>query len=153
MIIKAINKQKSLDFDPQSVIPLVEQVLKGEKVTCEEVSIYFVTTRKISQLHGEFFDDPSPTDCITFPMDEDEDVIPYRILGEVFVCPQTALKYAQAHALDPLEETTLYIVHGLLHLIGYDDIEEKDRECMRKAEAKHMKRLKKLNLYLKIRMQ
>ena len=41
--------------------------------------------------------------------------------GEVFVCPEVALKYAQKHHLSPFKELSLYIIHGLLHLLGYDD--------------------------------
>lgn len=148
MIVNVFNSQKTLKIDPDAVVPLVQQVIKSEKQSCDEVSIYFVNTKKICKLHKDFFDDPSTTDCISFPLDDDDD-FPYRILGEVFVCPETALKYAEDHEGDPFEETTLYIVHGLLHLMGYDDIDEKKRALMRLAEAKHMKKLKKLDLYLK----
>lgn len=126
----------------------MKEVLAGENQTCDEVSIYFVETEEICSLHQTYFDDPSPTDCISFPLD-DENEFGYRILGEVFVCPATALLYAQKKSIDPYEEISLYIIHGLLHLIGYDDIEKKDRVQMRKAEARQMDRIKKLNLSLK----
>ena len=62
--------------------------------------------------------------------------------------PATAVEYAQKYRKDPFDETTLYIVHGLLHLLGYDDLNEEDRKKMRKAEARHMRQLKKLRLHL-----
>jgi len=111
--------------------------------TCAEISIQFVTKEEIGILHEDFFDDPSPTDCITFPIDPPG---PEALLGEVFVCPEVAQEYAAEHGGDSQTETILYICHGILHLLGYDDIEEKDQKEMRKYEAFLMEHLKKENL-------
>src|SRR5262249_2821323 len=113
----------------------------------DEVSVNFVDTETICEIHAEYFDDPSPTDCISFPLDGEEEE--YRVLGEIFVCPQTAIEYAEAHGCCPYQETTLYIIHGLLHLIGLDDIYEKDRAEMRRRETRHLENLKKLKLEVK----
>jgi probable rRNA maturation factor len=149
MIVNVSNEQTSLKIDSHQVETLVEQVLLSEGEGCDEVNLYFVDTPAICDLHKEYFDDPSTTDCISFPMDDDDDVIPYRILGEVFVCPETALTYSKQNAKDPLEETSLYIVHGLLHLMGYDDIEEADEVEMRAAEKRNMDVLRKQGKLLK----
>jgi probable rRNA maturation factor len=106
---------------------LVQSVLQYQTSLCREVSIYFVTERRICDLHLEFFNDPTPTDCISFPIDSD-------LLGEVFVCPKTALRYSTKHSLDPYEEVALYVIHGILHLMGYDDLEPSQRRIMRKKE-------------------
>lgn len=116
-------------------------------IRCDEISFHFVTTKKICQLHADFFNDPTTTDCITFPIDE-EDSDDYRVLGEVFVCPQTAIDYSQKKQADPYRETTLYLVHGLLHLIGYDDIDPSDRKKMRSMERACMAELEKNGLIL-----
>lgn len=148
MIVNVFDQQSDLKIVLDEVRQIVLQVLADEGQECDEVNIYFVDTQVISQLHKDFFNDPSPTDCITFPIDDTIGLIPYRLLGEVFVCPATALAYAGKYRKDPLEETTLYIVHGLLHLIGYDDIDNDDRKEMKKAEARHMRQLKKLHLQM-----
>jgi probable rRNA maturation factor len=149
VIINVINEQQALIPSSKAVQQLVAQVLKEENQKCDEVTIYFVDTPTICQLHEHFFGDPSPTDCISFPMDEEDSELDYRLLGDVFVCPQTAIEYTQAQKLaDPYEEMALYIVHGLLHLIGYDDIEENDRDAMRAAEKRCMTSIKKLGLHL-----
>lgn len=148
VIVNVSDQQSNLKISVDQVQQIVRQVLAEEGQTCDEVSISFVDTSVISKLHQEFFDDPSPTDCITFPLDGLEDSTPYRILGEVFVCPATAVEYAQKYQKDPFDETTLYLVHGILHLLGYDDLNEEDRKKMRKAEARHMRKLKKLRLHL-----
>ncbi len=146
--IYIVNEQNSLLFSLEQIEPLVKQVLTSEGCTCDEISINFVDEPTICQLHLDFFNDPSPTDCITFPIDEDEDSC-YRVLGEVFICPYTALKYASENNEDPYLELTLYVVHGLLHLLGYDDIDAADEPLMRAAEKKHMTQLTQLNMTIK----
>jgi probable rRNA maturation factor len=148
VIIHLVDQQKALPFDKDAFEPLVSQVLRLENQACDEVSIHLVESQTISSLHEQFFDDPSPTDCISFPLDDEEESF-YRILGEVFICPETALNYAKEHSVDPYEETTLYLVHALLHLMGYDDIEEEDILEMRQAEKRHLDQLRTSNNLLR----
>lgn len=147
MIINVINRQSDLKIRKNQVKNIVRYVIAGENQLCDEVNIFFVNTPSICKLHEQFFQDPSPTDCISFPLDEEED-IPYRILGEVFVCPETAIKYAEARKKNPYEETTLYIIHGLLHLMGYDDLNTIERKKMIRTQTRYLTKLLELNLIL-----
>jgi probable rRNA maturation factor len=140
--IAIFNRQKDLLINKSSVRALVKEVLRFLKIECDEVSFYFVTQKAISKLHEEFFQDPTPTDCISFPIDKDH-------LGEIFVCPATAISYAKKKKLDPYKETSLYVIHGLLHLLGYDDLKEKARRAMRKKEKSCMRHLYKQNMILR----
>ncbi len=140
-----IVQQSDLCVDCARVEELTKQVIALENQTCDEVSIHLVDEPSICALHAEFFNDPSPTDTISFPLDS-EDEPGHRILGDVFACPLTAVKYAKQHNLDPCRELTLYIVHGLLHLLGYDDLDPPQRKRMRAAEKRHMLNLQKRNL-------
>ena len=126
LIVHIFQKQRALPIASASVEAAVLFLLKAKKVSCQEIALHFVSKKKIAELHGEYFDDPTPTDCISFPID------PAFSLGEVFICPEVAKEYAKEHGLDPYEETTLYLVHGILHLLGYDDIEEKERRLHEK---------------------
>jgi len=146
--IKVFCKCKLLPIKVSSVKKVVKTVLDLEQVKCDEASIYFVDIKTISSLHEEFFQDPTPTDCISFPIDGPKIDSNYSVLGEVFICPAVAIEYAKKHSLDPLAETSLYLVHGLLHLIGYDDIDPKDRKIMRKKEKRCMDFLKREKLLL-----
>ncbi|MBC2606141.1 rRNA maturation RNase YbeY [Pelagicoccus albus] len=94
-----------------------------------ELSFAFVDKSYIAQLHDQFMGDPTPTDVITFPADPDIDQA-----GEVIVCPQVAREYAQTHSLEFSDELGLYLIHGYLHLCGFDDIDDSDRQLMRRAE-------------------
>ncbi len=139
MKILVFNRQKDLPLSSPSVRSVVKQVLLTEQRSTDELSLYFVTTEEICHLHEQFFDDPSPTDCISFPMDEREKT-DYHILGEVFVCPQAAIEQVMTIG-EAYQEATLYLVHGILHLLGYDDIRKSDIKKMREAEARNMKAL------------
>ena len=125
------NRQKDMKLSMPVVRTLVQQVLLLQNNCCRELSIYFVTERRICDLHNQFFNDPTPTDCISFPIDS-------QLLGEVFVCPKTALSYSTKHDKDPHEEVVLYVIHGILHLLGYDDLEPSQRRTMRKKEKSCM---------------
>jgi probable rRNA maturation factor len=114
---------------------MVEAFLLCKKVRCAEVAIHFVSKKKICELHGLFFDDKSATDCISVPIDSPDCSAPFSHLGEVFVCPKVALEYGG----NPHQETLLYVIHGLLHLLGFDDVKSADRKKMRQEEKKALR--------------
>lgn len=134
------NRQQTLKISSAAVSAIASHVIFLERQNYQEVAIHLVGPKAICKLHQDHFQDASITDCISFPVENSENM-PYRMLGDVFVCPQVAVDYANRHHTDPFQETTLYIVHGLLHLLGYDDIDPKDRQRMRRAERRHMKAL------------
>ncbi len=134
MDIHIYNRQKDLPLDKASVRALVKELVSYLNISHSEICIYFVSCKEICRLHLDFFQDETPTDCISFPLDEEH-------LGEIFVCPRTAIEYAQKKKLDPYQETALYVVHGILHLLGYDDLDAKSRRAMRKKEKSCMDHL------------
>lgn len=141
MKIHVYNRQRALSFKKSALRLCIRSVLQYLELAPEELAFYFVSSKKISELHGQFFNDPSPTDCITFPIDS-------SYLGDVFVCPEVAIEYAKKHEIDPLEETLLYVIHGILHLAGFDDLTPKDKRIMRKKEKSCMGHLKKQGIRL-----
>lgn len=148
MKVHVNQEQDIIAIDQRSVKKLVKDFLDFHSQKFEEVSIQFVDTPTISQLHNDFFGDPSTTDCISFPMD-DANAEGYKILGEVFVCPETAVSYVETHGGDITHEITLYVIHGLLHLLGYDDISVSDRKAMRAEEARYLKHVASKDLWIK----
>lgn len=135
--IHILSKQKKYPVDTDHIRNLVEAFFHFHKLPHNEVSIHFVTKSEIAKLHDIYFDDPSITDCISFPMDSAEDP-GYKVLGEVFVCPAVAYEYARDHDTSYPEEVDLYVTHGLLHLIGFDDINPADIKCMRLEEKRFL---------------
>jgi probable rRNA maturation factor len=141
MITLVDDDQSDLYLDTELIAPIVEQVLAHFEEHAEELSVRFVSEPEMCQLHDQYLGDPSPTDCMSFPMDEEGE---YRVLGDIVISPSAALAYP-----DPYEEVTLYLVHGILHLIGYDDVDPSDRAKMREAESSVMGRLHSANLILR----
>lgn len=74
-----------------------------------EIEVTLMTDPEIAAIHGEFLDDPTPTDVITFHH------------GEILISLNTAARQAATHGLSVPDETALYLIHGLLHLAGWDD--------------------------------
>jgi probable rRNA maturation factor len=94
----------------------------------------------MGELHARFFDDPAPTDVITFPGDAESGVA-----GEICVCADVARDYAARQGCDPSRELALYLLHGYLHLAGYDDRDPAGRARMRRAERAGMKIIEAAN--------
>ncbi len=129
------NSQKDIRISSKAITKAIEALAAFKRVKCQEIAIHLVTKRKITQLHDQFFQDPTPTDCISFPLDNPQDDSETSILGEIFVCPRVAIEYAEKNGLDPRRELFLYLVHGFLHLLGYDDLDPASRRTMRRQEA------------------
>ncbi len=140
--INVYDQQNVLELTKQSVESVVVSFLEWGSIHIDEVSIHFITDEAISDLHKKYFNDPSPTDCISFPIDSPGQG-GYCHLGEIFISTETAQKYASDHQLNPLDEALLYLIHGLLHLLGFDDISEKDQKIMRKKEKSCISYIKK----------
>ena len=134
MLSLEINNQSSSLFNPEAAaIALFEAIHASGRFPINEgeLSIAFVSDAEISQVHADFMDDPSPTDVITFPAQPK-----MKSAGEIIV----SVDHAQSRAAklgEPFSrELSLYLVHGWLHLAGYDDSKESDRARMREAEQK-----------------
>lgn len=83
-------------------------------------------------MHAAFLDDPAPTDVITFDH------------GEILVCPAVAERQRKAEGLTLEDEVLTYILHGLLHLSGLDDHQERDFRRMRREQQRLLDRVRKI---------
>jgi len=137
--VHLFNRQKDLAINSLLTKKAVAFFLKKQRVKSIEVALYFIEKKEIQRLHGKYFKDPSSTDCLSFPLDSPKKP---GFLGEVFICPQVAIEYAEKNALNPYDETLLYVVHALLHLIGFKDSPQKEKILMQKKEKEGMKLLK-----------
>ncbi|MBP9223664.1 MAG: rRNA maturation RNase YbeY [Verrucomicrobiales bacterium] len=114
-----------LEHQIQMALPLclasfgTEAPLLGD---LDEVEISLVSDESIAEVHGEFMDDPTPTDVITFHH------------GEILVSVDTAEREAATHGNSVAEELLLYMIHGLLHLNGHTDGIEPDRTLMHREQ-------------------
>jgi len=96
------------------------------------IEVVFLDEAEHCELHAQFLNDPTPTDVMAFPYGDDD------LFGEVLVNVEMAVRTAPDHAWSAREECALYIAHGCLHLLGFDDQSETDRAAMRVAEGEVM---------------
>lgn len=97
------------------------------------VSLLLTGDAEIAQLHARHLGDSTPTDVISFELDGG---------AEVVISVETALRNARHHGHTLRAEIALYVVHGILHTTGFDDVGARDRARMRAAERAVMQRLR-----------
>ncbi|MEL7432167.1 MAG: rRNA maturation RNase YbeY [Chlamydiota bacterium] len=150
MDILIADEQKHLFIDQKSIVKVLEFLIEKESIDCDALGIHLIDDKQISSLHKHYFQDPSPTDCISFPVDKpgqrDDGVC---FLGEIFISTETAITYAENNQVSPYDEVLLYLIHGFLHLIGYQDIQVEDQKKMREKEKLCIDMLKTHHLCLK----
>lgn len=105
------------------------------------LSVVFMEQESHNQLHGQFLNDFRPTDVITFPADEEENQA-----GEICVSVDMAKEQSSLRKISLAEELSLYLIHGWLHLIGFNDIEKIDRVRMKQEEKNCLAIIKKSRL-------
>lgn len=136
------NCQEDVTIDEGSLKALITELLHLERIETDEISIRLVSSEESARLHEEYFSDPTTTDCMTFPIDSPHAIEPLHCLGEIVICPHTALAECASHNTTLEEELSLYIVHSFLHLIGFTDISIEKRNEMREKEEIYLKHLK-----------
>lgn len=94
-----------------------------------QLSVALVDDPRMAELHLEYMGIEGPTDVLSFPLD-DGIPGPEPLIGEVIVSVDTAGREARERGHGHLYELLLYVIHGTLHLLGYDDHQEEDRARM-----------------------
>lgn len=107
-----------------------------------EVSIIFVDEARIREINNDFRHIDRTTDVISFAFSEGEgaEYAPY-LLGDIFICTDVVASHAEKYGTTFDEEMTFMVVHGILHLLGFDHHRKSEREKMRAAENVVMSRL------------
>jgi probable rRNA maturation factor len=103
-----------------------------------ELSVAFLTDQALAELHGRYLRDASRTDVITFDGDP-----AHGQAGEICVSVDAAIRHVGRSQARLSREVTLYVVHGWLHLAGYDDLRPAAKREMRRAEGRALRFLEK----------
>lgn len=121
-----VSNRQSLPVDEDALVALARHTLEAQGQVKTELSISFVDEREMEGLHVRYMDEAGPTDVLTFPLgDLDEGRV--KVLGDVIIAPSVA---AQNNPTDPAAELRLLLVHGILHILGYDHEEDAARAEM-----------------------
>lgn len=136
MIVEIANLQKHYKIK-NSRIKLAAKEVLGKKFNDAKLSIAFVDDNEIKKLNNRYFNSNEVTDVIAFPLNNHKSALN----GEIVVSVETAVDTAGKENIDVEGEIILYVVHGLLHLLGYRDGNRKDANIMHDEESRILKTL------------
>lgn len=140
--ISVYQTTRKIPISTQSVKNVLCFLLHVFELQKMGIDAHFVGKKKISLLHQEFFNDPSPTDCLTLSYDRPSPSC--HFLGEIFICPQAAAEFIKETSQQQLyKEITIYVIHCFLHLLGFEDTSETKQKKMQREEKKMIQILEK----------
>jgi probable rRNA maturation factor len=123
-----LSNRQSGPLDVPALTSLARDTLRGEGLEQVELSVSFVDEEEMGDLHLRYMGEPGPTDVLSFPMDPgDAAEDGARVLGDVVIAPSVA---TANNPTDPSAELRLLLVHGILHLLGYDHEDDTDKARM-----------------------
>jgi len=150
----AADEQSAHPVDALRLVHLAKAVLAAQGVKADsELSMLFVDEEAMAELNKRFLGKDGPTDVLAFPLDDDDvveggrspdslgpgagmdaEADPPNLLGDVVVCPAVAARNAPDHAGTYDDEMALLVVHGILHILGMDHIDNEQAEAMEARE-------------------
>jgi probable rRNA maturation factor len=134
--IAIASPQEIVPIDRRRMREIVRMVLDGEGIGEAEISLAFVDNATIHQLNKRYLDHDEPTDVLSFPL---SDAGAKKLAGELVIGAEVALAQAQERQHDVQAELALYVIHGLLHLCGFDDKTEAAATAMRQREKHYLR--------------
>jgi len=122
---------------------IARSVLRAERAGAAQLSITFVSSRRIAALNRRHLAHRGSTDVISFALAPDAARGP--IGGDIYIAPDVARRNATAHGVSIREELTRLVVHGVLHVLGFDHPEGvgRDRSPMWRRQEELVARLKR----------
>jgi probable rRNA maturation factor len=141
LVVDVSDRQSLLRVSARGLERLVRSALIAEGVEQAEIGVILVDDRRIAAVHRRWLGLAGPTDVITFDLSAGTAGPPGAgvLSGDIVVSTETARRMARAVGWTPRQELAYYIVHGVLHLTGYDDHTAADRRQMRARERAVMK--------------
>ena len=130
--VQISNRQRHLPVDRSRIRSVARHVLKNEGRKIATLEVALVDDETIRKVHREFLGLDEPTDVLTFPLHEPNE----PVYAEVVISAETAVREAPKHCSCPSDELLLYMVHGILHLCGYDDHTAEAARLMRARQRK-----------------
>jgi probable rRNA maturation factor len=128
------DRQDILRVSPRWLDRIVRAALRAEGVERAAIGISLVDDRRIAAIHRRWLGVPGPTDVITFDLSAGGGPRAAGLAGDLVVSVETARRMGPAVGWTAHRELAYYVVHGLLHLAGYDDHAAADRRAMRARE-------------------
>lgn len=135
MDVAVCVQHTTVPVDEERLRSVVRAILAEAGVTLGDISLAIVDDATIHRLNRQYLDHDYPTDVLSFELERQGT----RLEGEIVASGQTAQREAASHGWDAESELLLYVIHGALHLVGYDDQTAEDTKEMRRQEARWLK--------------
>ena len=136
--IEIANEQNRHAIPLQKLRSAAREVLTGEGIRSATISLAIVDDSTMHQLNRKYLRHDYPTDVLSFVLERDDETLD----GEIIVSADTATRSCDEYGWSAENELMLYVIHGLLHLVGFDDHAPADRRRMREKEAEYLTRLR-----------
>lgn len=134
---------KNLENYYELMYKIVQYTLKKHNADNSELSIVFVDNNKIHEINKTYRGIDRPTDVISFALEDDKTSFgSVRVLGDIFISTDKVLEQHQEYGHSYERELYFLIVHGLLHLLGYDHMNQVDEEKMFKMQDEILEEFK-----------
>jgi len=131
------NQQEKIKIDVPRIRNYLSRILKRVECEGKELSILFVDDKAITEINRQYLNRDRPTNVIAFPMLEGEfGDINSHVLGDIVISVDTALRDAQSEGFEFDDEVDYLLIHGILHLLGYDhEVSESEAVKMKEKEG------------------
>jgi probable rRNA maturation factor len=139
--IQVRNRQRACRIQSPSLVHAARHLLERELcLPAYALGLHLLSLPAMVKLNRRWLNHPGPTDVITFDHRESDPTL--SLYGEIFLCPQQALLQARQFHVAWTLELTRHLVHGVLHLQGFDDLESHSRARMKYRENQLLHRLR-----------
>lgn len=129
-----IANEHEFPLDEARLKKAVRTVLLDADIEDGEISIAVVDDAEMHALNRKYLDHDYPTDVLSFVLEEDDG----RLDGEIIVSSDYAAREAEIYKWTAGDEILLYVIHGSLHLVGHDDLDQASKQKMREAEQRYL---------------
>lgn len=127
-----INNVYGYDKDYSYLDRVIKRTLIKEKALASIFSIIFVSEEEIQTINKTYRQIDKVTDVISFAFEDNKDdfMLENRVLGDIYICIPRMISQAKEYGHSETRELSFLVVHGLLHLLGYDHMNKEDEEKM-----------------------
>ena len=146
MNIVIANRQRTKKIDARLLKQIVAALFTELNLTEAELGIQLVGAKKMAEVNWKFLQHEGSTDVITFDYQKSEvsgQKSVAKLHGELFICVDDAVKQAKEFKTSWQSEVVRYVIHGVLHLLGYDDLKSALQRVMKREENRLVRRLGK----------
>ncbi|HEY4953145.1 MAG TPA: rRNA maturation RNase YbeY [Verrucomicrobiae bacterium] len=134
-----LNRQRTRKINARALKKITEALLTELKIEQAELGINLVATPEMTLVNETFLKHKGSTDVITFDYQKSES----KLHGELFICVDEAISQSKKFKTDWRSEVVRYIIHGVLHLTGFNDARAKAKQKMKREENRLLRELSK----------